>query len=209
MAFVSTTEFLNKRYDPMGVELNGWSETVMENMNDGDYDNIFERLHDKYAGKMNTPPELELLISLAGSAAMFHMTSTMFRSVPNMKEMARNNPEMKDAMKNMAEQLMKAQASVPSMEPQEETFDTSGRREMRGPSVDLSQFGNFMPPPQMQSMKSEPKVAFQPTPSSSGVSSDSSEQSGLSVKKVSVSEGGTRRGRKPKAMSKENTIDLD
>ena len=35
-----------------------------------------------------------------------------------------------------------------------------------------------------------------------------SELSGMSVKQVSVTTGGTRRGRKPKMAPKENTIDI-
>ena len=46
MACVTGIEFLNKRYDPFEVKLDGWSESIMENMDD--YDNVFERLHDKY-----------------------------------------------------------------------------------------------------------------------------------------------------------------
>lgn len=212
MAAVSATEFLNKRYDPFGVELNGWSETVMENVNDGDYDGVFERLHEKYAGKMNTPPEIELLVSLAGSAAMFHMTSTMFKSVPNLQDIAKQNPELKSAMKNMAEQLMKSQGDINNnAEEKEDTVDQNGRREMKGPSINLSQFGGFMPPPQParpQSFEPEVRPVAAPVPDSDA---SSSEESGISVKRVevSVSEGGARRGRKPKTpATKENTIDI-
>lgn len=216
MAAVSATEFLNKRYDPFGIELNGWSETVMGNMDDGDYDNIFERLHEKYAGKVSTPPELELLVSLAGSAAMFHMTSTMFKSVPNIQDIAKQNPELKDAMKNMAEQLMKSQSGISQQDapqpPPEPTHDAAGRREMRGPSIDLGRFGNFMPPPQMQSSRPDPVPFQRPDAAaepSASESSRSTQQSGLSIKRVSVSEGGAKRGRKPKnAATKENTIDI-
>ena len=212
MAVVSATEFLNKRYDPFGVELNGWSETVMENSTDGDYDNIFERLHDKYAGKVNTPPELELMLSLAGSAIMFHMTSTMFKSIPNLGSMAQNNPEMQQAMSNLAQNMMRQQASSqPAMENDDEISQT-GRRKMKGPSMDLSGIGNMMAPP-MPSSAFIPQSTRAPPPDipESVISDDDamSEVSGLSVKQVSVTAGGTRRGRKPKILaSKENTIEI-
>ena len=98
MACVSGMEFLNKTYDPFSLELNGWSENVMENLNDGDYDNVFERLHDKYTGKVNAPPEMELMLGLAGSALIFHITSSMFKNMPTMG----NNSEMMNMVKNMA-----------------------------------------------------------------------------------------------------------
>ena len=175
--------------------------------NDGDYDQIFERLHDKYSGRVDMPPELELLFSLAGSAAMFHMTSTMFKSIPNLQDIAKQNPDLKNAMKNMADQLMKSQQDINTDDtPNEDTFDNkTGRREMNGPSINLSQFSNFMPPPEMQSNKPNMSL-FQKVDSSPSISDDS-EVSGLSIKKVSVSEGGTKRGRKPKnSATKDNTI---
>lgn len=205
MAVVSASEFLNKRYDPFGLELNGWSETVMENTGDGDYDNIFERLHDKYAGKVNTPPELELMLSLAGSAIMFHMTSTMFKTIPNLGTMAQNNPEMQQAMNNLAQNMMKQTTQRNEEEPEE---NSSGRRKMRGPSMDLSGIGNMMPPPMPSSSFPQTKM---PEVAESVLSDEDSmsDVSGISVKQVSVTAGGTRRGRKPKiTANKENTIDI-
>jgi hypothetical protein len=212
MAFVSASEFLNKRYDPFSVELNGWSETVMENVNEGDYDNVFERLHEKYAGKVNTPPEMELMLSLAGSAVMFHMTSSMFKNVPQIGELAKNNPDIQKAMKSMADSLMKSQVQ-PEPKQAEEQFDQSGQREMRGPSMDLSSFGNILPPPMpsREIPREVPQQTIREPVQSDEESIFSSEQSGISVKQVSVaySEGGTRKGRKPKIIAtKENTIDI-
>lgn len=213
MAVVSASEFLNKRYDPFGANLDGWSETVMENVNDGDYDNIFEKLHDKYSGKVNTPPEMELMLSLAGSAVMFHMTSTMFKGIPSVGDMAKNNPEMMNNIMKAMNDTMKSQAErAPSPEVNE-----GERREMRPPSINLggmSSFGNFMAPPMMSTngppaMNNEPVI---PSFKINEVMSDSDVESSLSnisVKKVAISEGGTRRGRKPKVQSNsENTINL-
>ena len=70
MAFVTGTEYLNNRYDPFAIKLEGWSEQVHENITD--YDDIFEELHDKYKAKgKKMPPELRLFISLTGSAFCF------------------------------------------------------------------------------------------------------------------------------------------
>ena len=45
MLVVSGTEKLNDKFDPLDIKLNGWSENVMENVNN--YDEVFEELHDK------------------------------------------------------------------------------------------------------------------------------------------------------------------
>jgi len=78
MAAVTGLEYMNGRFDPFNIKLDGWSESVMENI--GDYDKIFERLAEKYSGRGEMAPELELMFSLAGSAFMFHLTSSFFKS---------------------------------------------------------------------------------------------------------------------------------
>ena len=78
MACVTGLEFLNGRFDPFNVKLDGWSESVNENLND--YDEIFEELNEKYGGDTDMAPELRLMFTLAGSAFMFHLSNTMFKS---------------------------------------------------------------------------------------------------------------------------------
>lgn len=148
MASVSTIEFLNTRYDPFELRLSGWSESMMDSM--GDYDTVFERLHDKYKSKVKMAPELELLMMVAGSAMMFHFTQTMFKqSLPGMT----NNPELMQSMMNAVMQAQKPQAPPPpppsskpappvppqqqQQQQQEQQQQTTGRREMRGPGMDL------------------------------------------------------------------------
>lgn len=103
MAFVTGTEYLNTRYDPFAIKLEGWSEQVHENIND--FDDIFEELHDKYKSKgKSMPPELRLFISLSGSAFMFHLTSKMFKesSIPGVEEVLKANPELMKQFQNAA-----------------------------------------------------------------------------------------------------------
>lgn len=93
MACITGIEFLNNRFDPFDVKLDGWGEQVNENMND--YDEIFGELHEKYKSKAKMAPELKLLFQLAGSAIMVHMTNTMFKSsMPGMDDIMRQNPEL-------------------------------------------------------------------------------------------------------------------
>jgi hypothetical protein len=99
MACVTGLEFLNNRFDPFSVQLDGWGESVNENLND--YDEIFEELNEKYGGGGDMAPELRLLFTLAGSAFMFHLSNTMFKSsIPGMDDVLQQNPEL---MKQFAE----------------------------------------------------------------------------------------------------------
>jgi hypothetical protein len=96
-------EILNSRYDPLGVQLDGWSEQVNENIED--YDEIFEELYDKYKDKSKVAPEVRLIMSLGLSAAMCHVTNSMFRNkMPGMDDLLRNNPNLAREMAQAAAQ---------------------------------------------------------------------------------------------------------
>lgn len=93
MACITGLEFLNNKFDPFDLKLDGWGEQVNENIND--YDEIFGELHEKYHSKAKMAPELKLMFQLAGSAIMLHMTNSMFKSsMPNMDDYMRQHPEV-------------------------------------------------------------------------------------------------------------------
>ena len=93
MAAITGLEFLNNKFDPFDLRLDGWAEQVNENVDD--YDDIFGELHEKYQNKAKMAPELKLLFQLSGSAIMLHMTNTMFKSaMPGMDDIMRQNPEL-------------------------------------------------------------------------------------------------------------------
>ena len=93
MAIINGIEFLNNRFDPFDVKLDGWGEQINENITD--YDDIFGELYDKYKSKASLAPELKLLFQLGGSAMMVHMSNTMFKSsMPGMDDIFRQNPEL-------------------------------------------------------------------------------------------------------------------
>ena len=93
MATINALEFLNNRFDPFDIKIDGWSEQVNENMTD--YDDVFGELFDKYKSRATMAPELKLLFQLGGSAMMVHMTNTMFKSaMPGMDDILRQNPDL-------------------------------------------------------------------------------------------------------------------
>ena len=99
MAVINGIEFLNNRFDPFDIKLDGWSEQVNENVTD--YDDIFGELHEKYKSKATMAPELKLLFQLGGSAMMVHMTNTMFKSaMPGMDDILRQNPDLMRSFQN-------------------------------------------------------------------------------------------------------------
>ena len=93
VAAVTGIEFLNNKFDPFDVKLDGWSESINDNI--GEYDEIFEELHEKYKSKSKMAPELRLVMALAGSGFMFHLTNTMFKSnLPGFDQVMKQNPDL-------------------------------------------------------------------------------------------------------------------
>lgn len=106
MACISGVEFLNTKFDPFDAKLDGWSENVHDNIND--YDDIFEELHDKYKSKSKMAAEARLILTIGGSAFMYHLTKTMFRSsLPSMDDVMKQNPHL---MKQFASATAKTMA---------------------------------------------------------------------------------------------------
>jgi len=120
MAAVTGLEFANKRFDPIGAKLDGWGESVMDNLDD--YDAIFEKLHEKYKERADLPPELQLLVTLVGGAFMFHITKTMF-SAAMPKGM--DSSQTSEIMKNISKAMQSA-----------------GDSDISGPSLNLSSLLN-------------------------------------------------------------------
>lgn len=139
IACVTGLEFLNKRYNPFEIQLDGWSENVMEGVDD--YDEVFEELYVKYRTKMHMAPEIKLIMMLGGSAMMFHLTNSMFKAVmPNVNDVMKQNPDLMQNMMSAVQNTMANQGG-PSQE-------SSGRHEMRGPGLDISSLmGGIMMPP--------------------------------------------------------------
>jgi DNA-binding protein len=93
MAVINGIEFLNNRFDPFDIKLDGWGEQINENITD--YDEIFGELYEKYKSRASMAPELKLLFQLGGSAMMVHMTNTLFKSaMPGMDDILRQNPDL-------------------------------------------------------------------------------------------------------------------
>ena len=148
VAFVTAIEFLNNKFDPADLKLDGWSESVHENVND--YDDVFEELHEKYKEKASMAPELKLMLMLGGSGFMFHLTNTMFKtSLPGMGEVFKQNPDLMNQFAKATVNTMgqsepgfanfmgdvmgsrKEQNSRPPPPPQNQ--NPNSRKEMKGP----------------------------------------------------------------------------
>ncbi len=140
MATVTGLEWANKRYNPFELALDGWSESIMENLDD--YDGVFEELHVKYGQKMQVAPELKLVMMVGGSAMMFHLTNSMFKAaIPNLQDVLKQNPGLQQSMVAAVQNAIPKNTAAPPP-------PSSGSYEMQGPGFDItSLMGNVMMPP--------------------------------------------------------------
>lgn len=84
MLSIQGLEMANNRFDPIGVDLHGWSESLAYSMQNKDYDEVLAELYEKYYSDTKMMPELKLLLMLCGSAAMFAWTKRMSKPMdPN------------------------------------------------------------------------------------------------------------------------------
>ena len=197
IACVTGLEFLNKRFDPFDLQLDGWSENMMENQDD--YDGVFEELYQKYNSKVSVAPEVKLIMMVGGSAMMFHLTNTMFKSAaPNINQVLKQNP---DLVKNMVDAVQKTQQAAnapPSVSP------SAGRHEMRGPGLDLSSLmgGIIGPPPPVGTREPGPRDPPS-TQEEDAISDIVSVDLGSDTKDIQVKKSSSR---KPKQQKKEVTL---
>ncbi len=145
MAVINGIEFLNSKFDPFDVKLDGWSDQIQENITD--YDDIFSELHEKYKSKASMAPELKLLFQLGGSAMMVHMTNTMFKSaMPGMDDILRQNPDLMRSFQNAAVNSM-AQTNPGFSGFMSNMMNPEPPRGMGPPPPLATQGPNAVPPP--------------------------------------------------------------
>jgi len=83
-------EYANNSYDPFGLKLDGWQNSV-DSDPDNTYD-IFGGLYDKYGSVGGSSPELRLIQLLTFSAFKVHMAHKMVANQPDLRTMAQNDP---------------------------------------------------------------------------------------------------------------------
>jgi hypothetical protein len=101
MGAITGMEWMNDKFDPFDVKLQGWSESVHTNVED--FDEIFEELYDKYKERGKMPPEMRLMMAVAGSGFMCHVSNSFFRQkMPSMDDVLKSNPMLAKQMAQAA-----------------------------------------------------------------------------------------------------------
>jgi len=186
MAAVTGLEFLNSKFDPFDVDLDGWGENISENKEE--YEDVFSELHEKYKDKASIAPEVKLMFLLAGSATMVHMSNRMFKpQLPGMDDLVQHNPDLANRIAGAAaEGLVSGSAAqhqpssgIPTPGPHRAmpppgTVQAPPRAEMKGPDnfedimsrvkrKNADAAVNMPPPPQITTPSQTRSVTLKPT----------------------------------------------
>ena len=141
MGVITGLEWANTKFDPFDLKLDGWSESVHENVDD--FDEIFEELYDKYKERGKMAPEARLVMALAGSGFMCHVSiarqvagaaaSAAGPGFGNFMNMAMNSG--RNAQNNQPpQQMFNAPPNAPQNIAATEPSTQQSRREMKGPT---------------------------------------------------------------------------
>ena len=71
---VQGVEMMNTKFDPLGVDLDGWSESLGYSLENQEYDEVMAELYEKYKGRGQMSPEMKMLFMIISSATMFTIT---------------------------------------------------------------------------------------------------------------------------------------
>ena len=137
----SLLEYVNNRFDPMDVVLDGWSEEINDDVQSGDYDEVMEELYYKYYDKVSMGPEMKLITMVGGSAVKFHLSHTLLKTmVPNAEALLKQNPGLKNEINDLIQKNVPEVRNTMTEIDKLGTGEVSGltqRREMTGPSEDV------------------------------------------------------------------------
>jgi len=215
---ITGLEFLNSKFDPFDIKLDGWSEQINENVED--YDEIFAELHEKYKSKAKMAPEIKLLFQLASSGIMIHMTNTMFKSaLPGMDDIMRQNPDL------MSQFTKAAMNSMEQTRPGLSNFmNDFGGENMNNFSQPPRESSTPPPPPPTRGQPTKPKMreemkgpetanidnilANLNKEQSKSINVNVDNNSTISIDEIESLSGSGKRGGKPRRKSDKNTISL-
>ncbi len=78
LSVISAVETLNKSFDPLGLDLDGFSTTMQHATLDAEYTEVLKEMYERYGISLNTwGPEMRLLSLMGKSAIMFTMMKSM------------------------------------------------------------------------------------------------------------------------------------
>ena len=127
ISICSLLEYVNNKFDPFDVVLDGWSEDINDDVQNGEYDEVMEEMYYKYYDKVSMGPELKLITMIGGSAVKFHLSHTLLKTmIPNADALLKQNPNLKNEINDLIEK------NIPEMTQVQNEINQLGRGQVSG-----------------------------------------------------------------------------
>lgn len=110
---IQGVEMLNTKFDPVGVDLDGWSEAMGYSLENQEYDDVLAELYQKYKGAGEMSPEVKLIFMIVSSATMF----TISKKITKL--------DSSNAFSNMIGSLV-SKAPAPAQPTAEQYYNSAG-----------------------------------------------------------------------------------
>ncbi len=115
---VQGIEMMNTKFDPLGVDLDGWSEAMGYSMENQEYDEVMAELYEKYKGKGQMSPELRLVFMIISSATMF----TISKKISKLDTSSMMTSLLGGLMNNKSQQQQQQQNFYQQQQQQQQNF---------------------------------------------------------------------------------------
>lgn len=174
VGLAAALEFMNEKVDVLDLELDGFSDQMHQSVyTQKDYDSILEELYFKYRNKIQTPPEIRLLLTFGGAALTFHMSNVLTKKIKHSMEDAGGEGDMMASIMKMfgggggapGPQIKTPEPARVDPAQYLQQPPSVQRKEMAPPPFSFPQM-TMMPPPQQSSvLKPQPVEQMKPTTS--------------------------------------------
>lgn len=111
--FSNGMEWLNSKFDPIGADIDGFSGDMEQTVGEGEFDEIFVELDEKYGEKVKMAPELRLVLGvgqvMGRRAFMNHFEKQMSG---DLKDIVYNDPVIMNRIMNASHNNYKTQNNI-------------------------------------------------------------------------------------------------
>ena len=121
---------LLSKYTPIDLELEGWPEEIKSNIYD--YDDVLERLIEKYKSKVDAPPEIQLGYMLLSSAIQYSAANKVPKVFAKMMNVRNQDYDPSQSFEKNISQMENNTKGQIRQAPREKT----GAKEMAAPEDD-------------------------------------------------------------------------
>lgn len=92
---ITLLEFLNGKYNPFDLHLDGWSVDVKDQSDAKGFDEPIKKIYEKYKDKAQMAPEVQLILALGTSAVMCHFKKSLFQpKIAGLRDTIRQCPDI-------------------------------------------------------------------------------------------------------------------